>query len=138
MINCVSIEDAKRNKERKESIVTKEIEYTTSSPLYGIQVGAFNELVPIREEFDDLKNVEAFMDTSGILRYIVGHFSIRSQADKLLLAIKKIGYNDAFIVNVNEVNRFSNEVVIVDNMSFKTHIMGQVTFKVQIGVFKED
>jgi hypothetical protein len=138
MISCNKTEDAIRNKERKESVVTKEIEYTTFSSLYGVQVGAFQDLVPIREEFDDLKNVEAFMDTSGVLRYVVGHFSIRSQADKLLEAVKLIGYKDAFIVNVNEVSRFSNEVIIVDNMSFKTHIMGRINFRVQIGVFKED
>lgn len=138
MIECNKLEDAERNKERKESIVTKEVEYTVASPLYGVQVGAFKELVPIREEFDNLKNVEAFMDTSGTLRYVVGHFSTKSQAQKLLEAVKEIGYKDAFLVNVNQVNRFSNEVVIVDNMSFKTHITGQIHFKVQIGAFKED
>ena len=138
MINCIKEEDKKRNIERKESVVTKEVNYTTTSPLFGVQVGAFNELVPIREEFDDLKNVEAFMDTSGTLRYVVGHFGNKSQAISLLDAVKEIGYKDAFIVNVNQINRFSNEVVIVDNMSFKTHIMGKISFKIQIGAFRED
>ncbi len=137
MIQCEKNEAIMRNKRRKESIVTKPVEYTLRTPLYGIQVGAFTDLVPIREEFDNLKNVEAFMDKEGTLRYVVGHFSTKSQAKSLLEAIKETGYKDAFIVDVNEQKRFSNEVIIVDNMSFKTHITGDVEYRVQIGAFKD-
>jgi hypothetical protein len=137
MIDCITKESEMRAKKRKESVVTKEVAYTTPSALYGVQVGAFKELVPIREEFDNLKNVEAFMDNQGVIRYVVGNFSTKSQAVALLNIIKENGYQDAFIVNVNEVNRFSREVIIVDNMSFKTHIMGKIDFRVQIGAFKD-
>ncbi|MBL4624199.1 MAG: SPOR domain-containing protein, partial [Flavobacteriales bacterium] len=111
--------------------------YSVMQPLYGVQVGAFSDLVPIREEFDNLKNVEAFMDREGILRYVIGHFSTKSQATSLLKVIKETGYQDAFIVDVNEQKRFSNEVIIVDNLSFKTHITGDIEFRVQIGAFKD-
>lgn len=137
IIDCDQYEAELRAKRRKESVVTKRLDYSISQPLYGVQVGAFKELVPIREEFDNLKNVEAFMDNEGTLRYVMGHFSIKSQAQSLLEIVKERGYKDAFIVNVNEENRFSNEVIIVDNMSFKTHISGKIRFKVQLGAFKD-
>ena len=137
MIDCEKNKAELRNKKRKESVVTKPVTYTLLQPLYGVQVGAFSDLVPIREEFDNLKNVEAFMDKEGILRYVVGHFSTKSQAQSLLRVIKETGYEDAFIVDVNEQKRFSNEVIIVDNMSFKTHITGAIEYRVQIGAFKD-
>jgi hypothetical protein len=137
MIDCEKNKAILRNKKRKESVVTKPVQYSVMQPLYGVQVGAFKDLVPIREEFDDLKNVEAFMDKEGTLRYVIGHFSTKSQATYLLAIIKETGYKDAFIVDVNEQKRFSNEVIIVDNMSFKTHISGDIEYRVQIGAFKD-
>ena len=137
MIDCEKNKAILRNKKRKESVITKPITYSVMQPLYGVQVGAFKDLVPIREEFDNLKNVEAFLDKEGTLRYVVGHFSTKSQAKSLLEVIKATGYQDAFIVDVNEQKRFSNEVIIVDNMSFKTHITGDVEYRVQIGAFKD-
>ena len=137
MIECEKNRAVLRNKKRKESVVTKPITYSVMQPLFGVQVGAFTDLVPIREEFDDLRNVEAFLDKQGTLRYVVGHFSTKSQAKSLLAVIKATGYQDAFIVDVNEQKRFSNEVIIVDNMSFKTHITGDVEYRVQIGAFRD-
>jgi len=41
-----------------KDIVTKDVRYSTQRPLYGLQVGAFKELVPVREEFDDHFGIE--------------------------------------------------------------------------------
>ncbi len=122
-------------KRADRNIVTKDIEYTTPSSLYGVQVGAFKELIPVREEFITLKNIEAFLDHDGIIRYIVGHFSQKSQAETLLDIIKKQGYHDAFIVDVNKESKFSREVIIVDHQSFKSNIRGKIEYRVQIGAF---
>ncbi len=119
----------------ERNIITQEKDYTTKAPIYAIQVGAFKTFVPIREEFIDLKNVEAFLDTTNHLRYIVGRFTLKSQAKHLLDLIKAQGYEDAFIVDVNKTARFKREVVIVDDVSFKAQMRGNVTYSVQIGAY---
>ncbi len=134
LLQCKN-EAYKLKKRGYKNVITKEVTYTTESSLYGIQVGAFKELIPVKEEFDNLKNVEAFMDKEGMIRYIVGHFSFKKQAESLLDVIKKAGYNDAFIVDVNKESRFSREVIIVDNMSFKANLRGKIDYRVQIGAF---
>jgi len=118
-------------------IVTKTIVYTTSSPLYGVQVGAFSRLVPVYE-FENVKNVEAFMDKNGVVRYVIGHFRIRKQAETLLSVVKKASYPDAFIVDVNSERKYRKEVVSVDNQSLKKKpLKPKVDFKVQIGAFQD-
>jgi len=122
-------------KRTTQNIITQDKEYTTKSPIFSIQVGAFKELIPIREEFTNLKNVEAFLDTNQTLRYVVGKFTIKSQASHLLKLIKEKGYPDAFIVNVNGAARFKREVIIVDHLSFKAQMSGKVFYSVQIGAY---
>lgn len=133
--DCVPGKVYALKKKAEKNVITKEIEYTTQNPLYGVQVGAFKELVPIREEFTQLKNVEAFMDHDQVIRYVVGHFGNKKQAESLLELIRDQGYKDAFIVDVNKESRFSREVVIVDQMSFKAEIGGRVNYAVQVGAF---
>jgi len=81
--------------ERK--VVTKKVDYTTKTPLYAVQIGAFSRLVPIWK-FDNLSNVDAFMDEDGMIRYVIGHLTYVSQANVLLKAVWEAGYRDAFIV----------------------------------------
>lgn len=124
------------------NIVTKKIEYTTESSLYGVQIGAFSKLDP-RRDFYGLKNVEAFMDKAGTIRYVIGHFIYRSQAAALKKVVEDAGYKDAFIVDVNKENKFSEEVISIDNISLKApkdkkpKITGKVDFRVQIGAFRD-
>lgn len=137
LIQCEGVHKQLENKNKKSEVVTKHVEYTTSSPLYSVQVGAFKDLVPVRDEFNDLKNVEAFLDKEGMIRYVVGRFLFKNQALELQKIVAEKGYKDAFVVDVNEARRFSEEVIIVDNISFKEHIDGKVDFKVQVGAFKD-
>jgi len=124
------------------NIVTKTIEYTTESPLYGVQIGAFSRLDP-RRYFNGLKNIEAFMDKTGTIRYVIGHFIYRSQAAALKKIVEVAGYEDAFIVDVNKEKKFSEEVISIDNISLKApkdkkpKITGKVDFRVQIGAFRD-
>ena len=71
-----------------QEIMTQKLEYSTRYPLNGVQLGAFKEAVPV-SRFSELKNVDAFMDKSGWIRYVVGHFSIYSQAEKLQKIIQE-------------------------------------------------
>lgn len=119
-----------------QKIKTQKLEYSTQSPLYGVQLGAFKEAVPV-SRFSELKNVEAFMDKSGWIRYVVGHFSIYSQAEKLQDIIKEKGYTDAFVVNVNEEKKFEEEVVSVNNVNIRANPVGKVEYRIQIGAFHE-
>ena len=123
--------------EQEETITTKKINYTTSSSLYGVQIGAFSKLVPVYK-FQHVKNVEAFMDNNGMIRYVIGHFSFRKQAETLLEAVKEAGYPDAFIVDVNKEKKFSEEVVAYNNQSIKSKVShAPLEYRVQIGAFKD-
>lgn len=122
----------------KRSYVTKPVEYSTNRPLYGVQVGAFSRVVPVYK-FEGLKNVEAFLDHEGFIRYVVGHFSSRSQAESLLKIIRSAGYKDAFIVDVNKEKVFSEELVIYNEKSIhkKEDKVENIDFSVQIGAFRD-
>ena len=119
-----------------QEIKTQRLEYSTQSPLYGVQLGAFKEAVPV-SRFSELKNVDAFMDKSGWIRYVVGNFSIYSQAEKLQKIIQEKGYTDAFVVNVNQEKKFGDEVVSVNNVNIKANAIGKVEYRIQIGAFNE-
>ncbi|MBL4735840.1 MAG: hypothetical protein JKY18_11000 [Flavobacteriales bacterium] len=125
--------------ERK--VVTKKIDYTTKTPLYAVQIGAFSRLVPIWK-FDNLSNVDAFMDEDGMIRYVIGHLTYVSQANVLLKAVWEAGYRDAFIVDINSTRKYQGEryteaIVSVDDVSFKSRVSGKVDYRVQVGAFRE-
>ncbi len=140
-----NVEDIAEDVEKKKPtlniypkhVVTKKVEFSTHSPLYGVQLGAYKEVVPV-SRFSDMKNVDAFMDKDGLIRYVVGHFAIYSQAESLLKIIQERGYPDAFIVNVNNERKFRDEVVSVDNINIRASLKGKVQYRVQIGAFSED
>lgn len=120
----------------ERNIVTKTINYTTASILYGVQVAAYIE-PKFTRDFANVKNVEVYMDNNGVFRYVIGRFPYRQQAEKLLEWVKKAGYTDAFIVDING-DKYSEEVVSVDDESIKREIKGKVDFRVQIGAFKRE
>lgn len=122
--------------EKPNQILTQRLEYSTEIPLYGVQLGAFKEVVPV-SRFKKMKNVDAFMDKSGWIRYVVGHFSIYSQAESLLKVIQSQGYSDAFVVNVNNEKKFAEEVISVNNVNIKAK-PSRVEYRIQIGAFKEE
>ncbi len=126
-----------RSSEVPKKILTKRIEYSTDYPLYGVQLGAFKEVVPV-SRFKDLKNVDAFMDKKGLIRYVVGHFSINSQAESLLKLIKGKGYKDAFIVNVNNERKYADEVISVNNINIRASLSGEISYHIQVGAFREE
>lgn len=122
---------------KPKEIVTKRIEYSTDYPLYGVQLGAFKEVVPV-SRFKELKNVDAFMDKKGLIRYVIGHFSIHSQAMSLLEAVKAKGYQDAFVVNVNDTRKFADEVVSINAVNIRAKLSGKVKYCLQLGAFQEN
>ncbi len=117
-------------------IVTQSQEYTTPSPLWGVQVGSFSKFVPMGD-FDDIKNVDAFIDKQGKVRYVVGSFALRHQAETLLKVLQESGYSDAFIVDVNKEKAFHDRIITVNNISIKTNIRGKVHYRCQIGAFRD-
>ena len=125
----------------QREVVTKKVEYSTRTPLFAVQIGAYSRFVPMWR-FDGLKNVDAFMDNDGMIRYVIGHFTYVSQANMLLKQIWTVGYEDAFIVNINDARkyrteRYSESVVSVDDVSFKAEIRGKVDYRIQLGAFRE-
>ena len=122
---------------KRHIIGTKEVQYTDKSAAYGVQVGAFLEPV-FTFEFKGLKNVEVYVDQNGIYRYVIGRFVFKQQAEKLLEVIREQGYDDAFITNVKDMTKFSEEVITIDNESIHKQIVGRVDYRVQIGAFRGD
>lgn len=116
-----------------DKLRTKEVNFTTLSSQYGIQVAALIDLRPTRE-FENLKNVEVYVDENGIFRYVIGRFPYRQQAESLLEKIRERGYADAFIVDVNQP-LYGTEVVGLGNTNINWHIDGKVDFRVQVGAF---
>lgn len=130
------VADSLKSVIKNSTIQTKTIDYTTTSPLYGVQVGAFSRLVPLCK-FTGLNNTEAFMDKNGLIRYVIGHFILRSQANALLQKVQDGGYRDAFVVNVNETKKFSDEVVAEGNRSLNAPTPSNVSYSVQVGAFSD-
>lgn len=117
-------------------VTTRPVEFSTASILYGVQVGA--QINPsFTAEFKNLKNVEAFVDENGVYRYVIGNLVFRSQAERLLAAVRNSGYPDAFIVDINNPVIFGKEVTAIGKFSVDEKIQGEVEFRVQIGAFAE-
>ncbi len=141
VVNAESLIQACINKdfsksEKRKNLVTKYTDFTLTAPLFGVQIGAFSELIPIHE-FNNLRNVEAYIDSLGTIRYIIGHFPMKRDAQSLLNAVREKGYKDAFITNVNVPKKFEEEIIIVNNQSFQKKLEGNIEFRVQIGAFKD-
>ena len=118
-------------------IVTKPLEYTTDAPLYGVQIGSSMNPVPL-SRFDKVKNVDVFIDNDGKIRYVVGHFAYYKQAESLLKTIREKGYADAFVVNVNDERRYSQEVISFHDRNLRASIQGKIEYYIQLGAFKEE
>lgn len=117
-------------------VVTRELEYSTSAPLYGVQIGSNKHPSPI-SSYGTIKNVDVFVDKEGMIRYVVGHFSYRKQAEGLLKKLKEQGYEDAFVVNVNDERKYSNELISYGNVNLRSGIEGEVEYFVQLGAFQD-
>lgn len=115
---------------------TRPVEISTASILYGVQVGA--QINPsFTAEFKNLKNVESYVDENGVFRYVIGNLGFRSQAERLLDAVRNSGYPDAFIVDINNPEIFGKEVLSIGKFNVDEKIQGEVDFRVQIGAFAE-
>lgn len=122
----------------KDHIIgTKEVSYTYKGNEYGVQVGAFVEPV-YTYEFPGLRNIEVYVDQNGVYRYIIGRFMFDNQAERLLKAIKEKGYKDAFVTNIKNKNKFSEQVLTIDRDNINKRLIGRVDFRVQIGAFRGD
>jgi hypothetical protein len=119
-----------------DEVVTREVDYTTQSTLYGVQVGA--SITPTyTTEFKDLKNVGVYVDENDVYRYVIGNLGFRSQAEELLEEVKAKGYPDAFIVDINQPETYGEEVMSLNDMSISPNLKGKVEFRVQLGAFAE-
>lgn len=116
-----------------ENLRTREVNYTSLNSQYGIQIASLIDLKPTRE-FDNVKNVEVYVDENGIFRYVIGRFLYRKQAETLLEKIRQQGYQDAFIVDINQPY-YNKEVLGIGEDNIDWHIDGNVEFRVQIGAF---
>ena len=117
-------------------VVTREVNYTTTSVLYGVQVSA--SITPTyTTEFRGLKNVGVYVDENKVYRYVIGNLSFRSQAEELLEEVKTNGYPDAFIVDINQPDTYGEEVMSLNQLSITPQLKGKVEFRVQIGAFAE-
>ncbi len=122
---------------QKAVIGTKSVNYTDKTSQYGVQISATIDPV-FTYKFQGLKNVEVYVDDNGIYRYIVGRFLYKGQAERLLESIVEAGYPDAFIVNVKDKTRYTEEVITINQESIHKALIGTVDYRVQIGAFRGD
>lgn len=120
----------------KDSVVTRPVAFSTQSVLYGVQVGALARPT-YTVNFPRLKNVGVYVDENGIYRYVIGNLTYRSQAEKLLQQVREFGYPDAFIVDINNPERYRDEVVLLNEVGIQRQLTGEVEFRVQIGAFTD-
>jgi hypothetical protein len=123
-------------KKAQLGIVTKELEYTTNAPLYGVQIGSGTKPSPI-SNYSRMKNVDVFVDKQGIIRYVVGHFAYRNQAETLLKRLQDEGYSDAFIVDVNDERKYSKELISYNNVNLRAGLVGEIQYYIQLGAFQD-
>lgn len=116
-----------------ENLRTKEVSFTSLNSQYGIQIAALVDLKPTRQ-FENVKNVEVYVDENGIFRYVIGRFLYRQQAEALLNKIREQGYGDAFIVDINQPY-YNKEVLGIGSDNIDWHLDGKVDFRVQVGAF---
>jgi outer membrane protein OmpA-like peptidoglycan-associated protein len=114
----------------RKDIKTKEVNYTTKGSLWGVQLGAYQKALP-SNDFNNVKNVHSFIDHDGMVRYVIGSFALRTQAETLKKVVIEAGYKDAFIVDVNKEKKFSSEVV----HDKKPKPSGKVIYSVQVGAY---
>ena len=120
----------------EDEIITRDVNYTTKSMLYGVQVGA--AISPTyTTEFKELKNVGVYVDENKIYRYVIGNLGFRSQAEELLEEVKSKGYPDAFIVDINQPETYGEEVLALNDLNIAPNLKGKIEFRVQIGAFAE-
>ena len=81
----------------------------------------------------------SFLSSSynGKVRYVVGSFALKQQAETLLKVLKESGYKDAFIVDVNKERRYHDRIITVNNISIRPSILGRVHYRLQIGAFRD-
>ena len=120
----------------EKGLLVQRLEYTTGAPLYGVQIGSNKNPSPI-SNYGRVRNVDVFVDNDGLIRYVVGHFSYVTQAESLLKSLLEKGYEDAFIVNVNDERKYSNELISYNNINVRSGVKGKVEFYIQLGAFTE-
>lgn len=135
----VSVENKPIDKPVKEephvtSITTKNVAYSTPTPLYGVQIGAFSKFYP-SNEFNYYRNVSAYLDNKGMVRYVIGVVTFKSQAERILEAAKQNGISDAFIVDINKTRKYKEEIISFNRQSLKANATGVIDYRVQIGAF---
>lgn len=117
---------------------TKPKSYSAKSSIYGVQVGASIE-PKFTYEFLGLKNVDVYLDDNGVFRYIIGSFVYKGQAENLLESVLDMGYEEAFLVNINDKKLFGAEVTTINNQPITSKTLaGKVDFRVQIGAYAAD
>lgn len=120
----------------ERGMLTRTQDFSTNAALYGVQVGSNSNPIPVNH-FNNLSDVDVFVDTKGIIRYVVGHSAIRKQAENKLEEIQAKGYKDAFIVNVNDERKYKTELVSYNNINLRAGVKGKVDFFIQLGAFRD-
>jgi hypothetical protein len=94
------------SKENTPATITKAKEISApETKMYSVQLFALRNKLNIEENFSRLKanvpdvTVSETLDKDGLFKYSTGRFKSRYEAVKLLRIIKKLGWQDAFIIS---------------------------------------
>ena len=70
--------------------------------IYTIQIGATRNPVNIKRVFVGIEGVTEYRAEDGLYKYFCGEYETQSKAKEALLLIKKSGYEDAFIRQIDD------------------------------------
>lgn len=118
---------------------------TLKGTVYRVQIGAY-KVVLNNEVFKGVENVISFKGNDGLIRYMTGSFN--DYKDAVLYSKEMIarGFNDAFIVTYKDGEKVALNISIKKNNKKITekqkkttrNIKVDVSFRIQIGVFKDN
>jgi len=116
-----------------------------SGTVFRVQIGAY-KVVLNDEVFNGVKNVISFKGNDGLTRYMTGSFTDYKDAVLYSQEMKARGFEDAFIVTFKDGEKVALNISIEKNTkkiikqknTLTEKVKVDVSFRIQIGVFKDE
>jgi len=121
-----------------EYIVGKDVATLTATS-YLIQLGTYSK-PKTSEDLKGLKNIYTLETKNGLTRYMLGVYDTKDVADKKLIEVKNLGFEDAYVTafkNGTEilVSETKTEKATEKVVEKTAETEGKISYKVQLGAY---
>jgi hypothetical protein len=108
-----------------------------TAPYYAIQILALKLPPQDPNFFSNINEAREFSCADGYVRYVVGQYNSFKEANADLEKIKALGYQDAFVVNTNNLGaqKVAGDKLVVDPNKTYTLQIGAFRFPVYLTYF---